>query len=215
MLINEEIIKILEENDLNVGIYLTLLFAVEQKLELSFFLPYKEEVKTLEHLNIIEHDTVNIGRFKFKNKSLWSATINSLKNIISKKKSNSNAALEKTATVEVNGWIDEWLPLFPKGLNKVIGYDIHGNRSECIKRMSKFRKDNYEEFNKETIIKATKLYLKEREKERWQFSKKNCKFIYDENGSMLDNYCNRIIEGDYDEDDLLDETLNTGTIKHW
>lgn len=41
MLINEEIIKTLENNDLNVGLYLTLLFAIEQKLSMSFFLLIK------------------------------------------------------------------------------------------------------------------------------------------------------------------------------
>ena len=128
----------------------------------------------------------------------------------------SKSNYEKSAKLDVISWIDEWLILFPKGLNKIIGYDVHGNKTECTNRMSKFRRDNFEKFNKDTIIKATKLYLKERERERWQFTKKNVKFIYDENGSMLDNYCERIIDGDYDEDDLdLNDSLSTGKVKHW
>lgn len=217
MLINEEIIKILEDNDLNLGVCLTLLFGVEQKLDAKFFIPYKEEIKQLLNLNIIEFDTVNEGFLKMK-KSLWSPTINSIFSIMANKKDVklSKSNYEKTAKAEVIQWIDEWLILFPKGLNKIIGYDIHGNRTECLNRMIRFRRDNFERFNKETIIKATKLYLKEKERERWQYSKKNVKFIYDENGSMLDNYCERIIENDYDEDDLdLNDSLFTSKTKHW
>jgi hypothetical protein len=217
MLINEEIIKILEDDDLDLRVYLTLLFAVYQKLDAKFFVPYAEEVKTLLNLNIVEFDAVNEGFLKMK-LPLWSPTINSIFSIMATKKENklSKSNYEKSAKLDVISWIDEWLILFPKGLNKIIGYDVHGNKTECTNRMSKFRRDNFEKFNKDTIIKATKLYLKERERERWQFTKKNVKFIYDENGSMLDNYCERIIDGDYDEDDLdLNDSLSTGKVKHW
>lgn len=217
MLINEEIIKTLEDNDLDTRLYLTLLFGIEQKLDTKFFIPYQIEIKNLINLNIIELDSVNEGFLKIKN-SLWSSTINSIFSIMANKKEAkaSKSNYEKTAKVEVVQWIDEWLSLFPKGLNKIIGYDIHGNRTECINRMSKFRRDNFDRFNKDTIIKATKLYLKERERERWQYSKKNVKFIYDENGSMLDNYCERIIENDYDGDDLnLNGSSTTSRVKHW
>jgi hypothetical protein len=81
--------------------------------------------------------------------------------------------------------------------------------------MSKFRKEHFEKYNSEIIIKATKLYLKEQEKNKWAFTKKNVKFIYDENGSMLENYCERIIDGDYEEGNLELNGSSGSTIKHW
>lgn len=216
MLINEEIITILEEKDLDSKLYLTLLFGIEQKLTPQFFLPYKNEIKILLDLNLIELDGINEGLFKLK-KSIWSNTINSLKTIINNKTQSiikSKTQVDKATTIEVLDWLNEWLELFPKGLNKLIGYDVHGNKNECHKRMSKFRKDNYELYNKDIIIKATKLYLNERQKDKWQFCKKNVKFIYDENGSMLENYCDRIIRGDYTDNDLNDSSI-ISTIKHW
>jgi len=219
VLINEEIIKTLENNDLNVGLYLTLLFAIEQKLSMSFFLIYKDEIKQLQSLNIIEFDTINEGLFKLKSPySLWSNTLNTMKIIMANKGQNKIAKsnLEKVAKVEITEWIDKWLALFPKGMSKKLGYDIHGNKSECLNRMSKFRRDNFDKYNSETIILATKLYLKEQERNKWAFTKKNVKFIYDENGSMLENYCERIVDGDYEEDDLdLNGNSNTGITKHW
>lgn len=216
MLLNEEIIKILEEKDLDSKLYLTLMFGIEQKLNGQFFLPYKEEIKILLNLNLIEIDGINEGLFKLK-KSIWSNTINSLKTIINNKTQSiikSKTQVDKTVAVEVLEWINDWLELFPKGLNKTLGYDVHGNKNECHKRMSKFRKDNFELYNKDIIMKATKLYLNEREKEKWQFCKKNVKFIYDENGSMLENYCDRIVRGDYTDNDLDNPTI-ISTIKHW
>ena len=219
MLLNEEVIKTLENNELDVGLYLTLLFAIEQKLPISsFFMQYVNEIKILRNLNIIEFDEVNEGLFKLKSPySLWSNTINTMKIIMATKNQNKVAKsnLEKVAKVEIIDWIDDWLALFPKGMNKKLGYDIHGNRAECINRMSKFRRDNFDRYNKDTIIKATKIYLREQEKNKWTFTKKNVKFIYDENGSMLENYCERIIDGDYEEEDLDLSGSSGNTIKHW
>lgn len=218
MLLNEELIKKLEDNELDVGVNLTLLFAVEQKLPMSFFLTYKNEIKILQSLNIIEFDLINEGLFKLKPpNSLWSNTLNTMKIILDNKGKTKIAKsnLEKVAKLEIVDWIDEWLSLFPKGFSKILGYDIHGNKSECINRMSKFRRDNFDKYNKEVIIKATKLYLREQEKNKWSFTKKNVKFIYDENGSMLENYCEKIIDRDYEEEDLDLNGSSGNIIKHW
>lgn len=218
MILNEEIIKILENNNLEVGLNLTLLFAIEQKLPISFFITYKDDIKQLQLLNIIEFDEINEGLFKLKVPyNFWSNTLNTMRIIMTNKGQNKIAKsnLEKVAKIEIYDWIDEWLVLFPKGMNKKLGYDIHGNKSECINRMSKFRRDNFDKYNKETIIKATKLYLKEQERNKWAFTKKNVKFIYDENGSMLENYCDKVIDGDYEEEDLDLNESSGSTIKHW
>lgn len=218
MLLNEELIKTLENNELDIGLNLTLLFAIEQKLDLSFFILWKKDIKILQNLNIIEFDPINQGLLKIKAPySLWSNTLNTMKIIMANKGQNKVAKsnLEKVAKVEIIEWIDDWLALFPKGMNKKLGYDIHGNKSECINRMSKFRRDNFDKYNSETIILATKLYLKEQERNKWAFTKKNVKFIYDENGSMLENYCERIVDGDYEKDDLELNLTSGGITKHW
>lgn len=218
MLLNEELIKTLENNELDIGLNLTLLFAIEQKLDLSFFILWKKEIKILQNLDIIEFDPINQGLLKIKAPySLWSNTLNTMKIILANKGQNKVAKsnLEKVAKVEIIEWIDDWLALFPKGMNKKLGYDIHGNKSECINRMSKFRRDNFDKYNSETIILATKLYLKEQERNKWAFTKKNVKFIYDENGSMLENYCERIVDGDYEKDDLELNSTSGGITKHW
>lgn len=218
MLLNEELIKTLENNELDIGLNLTLLFAIEQKLDLSFFILWKKEIKILQNLDIIEFDPINQGLLKIKAPySLWSNTLNTMKIILANKGQNkvTKSNLEKVAKVEIIEWIDKWLALFPKGMNKKLGYDIHGNKSECINRMSKFRRDNFDKYNSETIILATKLYLKEQERNKWAFTKKNVKFIYDENGSMLENYCERIVDGDYEKDDLELNSTSGGITKHW
>lgn len=218
MLLNEELIKTLENNELDIGLNLTLLFAIEQKLDLSFFILWKKDIKILQNLNIIEFDPINQGLLKIKAPySLWSNTLNTMKIILANKGQNKVAKsnLEKVAKVEIIEWIDDWLALFPKGMNKKLGYDIHGNKSECINRMSKFRRDNFDKYNSETIILATKLYLKEQERNKWAFTKKNVKFIFDENGSMLENYCERIVDGDYEKDDLELNLTSGGITKHW
>lgn len=218
MLLNEELIKTLENNELDIGLNLTLLFAIEQKLDLSFFILWKKDIKILQNLNIIEFDPINQGLLKIKAPySLWSNTLNTMKIIMANKGQNKVAKsnLEKVAKVEIIEWIDDWLALFPKGMNKKLGYDIHGNKSECINRMSKFRRDNFDKYNSETIILATKLYLKEQERNKWAFTKKNVKFIYDENGSMLENYCDKIVEEDYDIEDLDLNGSSGNIIKHW
>lgn len=218
MLLNEELIKTLENNELDIGLNLTLLFAIEQKLDLSFFILWKKDIKILQNLNIIEFDPINQGLLKIKAPySLWSNTLNTMKIIMANKGQNKVAKsnLEKVAKVEIIEWIDDWLALFPKGMSKKLGYDIHGNKAECINRMSKFRRDNFDKYNSETIILATKLYLKEQERNKWAFTKKNVKFIYDENGSMLENYCERIVDGDYEKDDLELNLTSSGITKHW
>lgn len=218
MLLNEELIKTLENNELDIGLNLTLLFAIEQKLDLSFFILWKKDIKILQNLDIIEFDPINQGLLKIKAPySLWSNTLNTMKIILANKGQNKVAKsnLEKVAKVEIIEWIDKWLTLFPKGMSKKLGYDIHGNKSECLNRMSKFRRDNFDKYNSEIIILATKLYLKEQERNKWAFTKKNVKFIYDENGSMLENYCERIVDGDYEKDDLELNSTSGGITKHW
>jgi len=95
---------------------------------------------------------------------------------------------------ETNLWIDDWIKLWPTGLDKKIGYSVSGNTESCKLRMNRFITKN--EYDKETILKATKLYLRMQELNNWEYTKKNYKFIYDKESSILEDYCEKVINGD-------------------
>lgn len=96
-------------------------------------------------------------------------------------------------------WVKDWIKLWPTNLEKQIGYSVSGNSESCTVRMKKFLAK--QDFDKETIFEATKLYLKNQELNDWQFTKKNYKFISDIKSSTLEDYCKKIKEG-FSEDDL-------------
>lgn len=99
--------------------------------------------------------------------------------------------------------IDEWVNLWP---TKVLpgGYRVSGNTYDCDERMKKFiRKYGY---SWEIIMKATKNYLRRQESKGWSMTKKNNKFIYDQDGSVLADECEFIIKGG------IDEEQNTNTL---
>jgi hypothetical protein len=88
---------------------------------------------------------------------------------------------------EINAFIAEWLELWPKHLLPG-NYRISGNTIQVHKRMNTFLK-NFKHFDQEIIMEATKKYLSKKEKENWVYTKKNVKFIYDEEGSTLEQEC--------------------------
>jgi len=98
---------------------------------------------------------------------------------------------------ETDLWVEDWIKLWPTGLDKKIGYSVSGNSESCKLRMNKFIVKY--EYDKDTIFKATELYLKSQEINNWHYTKKNYKFIYDKESSTLEDYCKRILEGDNTE----------------
>lgn len=110
--------------------------------------------------------------------------------------------IDEVSTHNNEEWFEEWLKLFPTNLSKIIGYSVSGNSVECKKRMNKFMRI-HKNFTPKIIIDATKMYLKEKRSNGWEFTKKNSKFIADKDGSVLEDYCQRIIDGTKSTDSVI------------
>jgi hypothetical protein len=65
----------------------------------------------------------------------------------------------KDATKE---WIQEWRDLFPKGQNDNTGVSYKGDKTQCLKNMVKFRKEN--DYTKEEIFEITEKAINEAER---------------------------------------------------
>ena len=95
--------------------------------------------------------------------------------------------------IPFNIWVRRWINKWPTKLIKTDkgSYRVSGNTMQCMKRMKRFQKELG--FDRETIDLATDRYLAIQEENRWLLTKKNSKFIMDNEGSLLENYCNDII----------------------
>jgi hypothetical protein len=89
-------------------------------------------------------------------------------------------------------WIDKWLELWPTLLTPQ-NYRISGNRTEVINRMNKFLKEH--DYSEEIIFEATKNYLTRKKNENYNFTKRNTKFIKDNDGSTLEQECEALVKG--------------------
>jgi hypothetical protein len=91
-----------------------------------------------------------------------------------------------------HNFILEWMKLWPTH-ELPGGYRVSGNTMEVTKRMKKFLTTfNY---SPDEIIEATKNYLDARKNQNWVYTKKNSKFIYDSDGSMLEQECQALLTG--------------------
>lgn len=108
-----------------------------------------------------------------------------------------------------NDFLDQYISLYPKG--EVTNHDgkfkwrVRDSKVTVGKRMNTFLKswrqrfpDEYhniaKEEKEELILKATEAYLAERKRDGWVNTKKSVKFIYDDNGSLLETWINKILE---------------------
>lgn len=80
-------------------------------------------------------------------------------------------------------WIDEWRELWPTGV-KSGGQPIKGDKKSCTKKMKAFCKEN-PKILKEQIMEATKIYLFEKERDRWTYTKCAHYFIDKDKISLL------------------------------
>lgn len=89
----------------------------------------------------------------------------------------------------------KWLDLWPKKEETGLEYHISGNGPECRKRMRAFIKNYKQRFGERQkflyicirVYEATKEYL-ESKKMDYSFTKKNVKFIQDNDGSVLEQW---------------------------
>ena len=93
--------------------------------------------------------------------------------------------------------IKEWLELFPKGV-KTGGKLLRSDAKGCLTKMKTFMK-NYK-YSWDEIMKATKAYLSEREKDDYQYTRAAIYFIGKHGqGSDLADWCEKIKEQDAEE----------------
>ncbi len=90
-------------------------------------------------------------------------------------------------------WMISWIKMWPSFMMPG-GYRVSGNTLSCIKKMDKFIKE-FPEYPQDIIIKATENYLKKQEQMGWKYTKKNAKFILDSDGSVLEQECQDILDG--------------------
>lgn len=103
-------------------------------------------------------------------------------------------------------WMEDWYALFPKGI-KSGSYPVRSGLNTCRAKMLKFLKRN--KFNKETIILATKLYIKEMEKVNYSYMQLAKYFIEKDGSSTLESYCEQILDKIASGEDINIE-LNKG-----
>jgi len=100
--------------------------------------------------------------------------------------------------------VNKYIPLFPTQSETNLPYPISGNTDQCKLRMKKFVKEFNNLFKLKytqaeifgIILKATTDYLGEKKALGWGFTKKNVKFIYDDNGSELENRIKAILNNE-------------------
>lgn len=98
----------------------------------------------------------------------------------------------KKAKIDLNELVKEFRDLFPKGKNSG-GYPYKGDKQGCMKKMSKFLKNN-PEFDKELILKATKAYVNSKRKDNFAYMHLPHYFIEKNNVSVLASLCEDILE---------------------
>ena len=102
-------------------------------------------------------------------------------------------------------WMAQWIRKWPTQSITMLDYAVSGNTAACTKRMKAFVKEFNSVFDVEystdrvleIIDDATDRYLEQQEERFWEMTKKNSKFIKDINGSVLEEYCRKVIENEY------------------
>lgn len=112
-------------------------------------------------------------------------------------------------------WVKKWMKLWPT-MGQVaregyqLEYSISGHAPEVKKRMPVFVKEFCErmgmdesdcdmDYKLDIIWKATEAYLQNLRDTGYRFPKKNHKFIKDLGGSILEEWCQRVVSGQVKE----------------
>lgn len=89
-------------------------------------------------------------------------------------------------TDDVASWIEEWRNLWPTGV-KSGGRLVRGDKRGVLGKMTKFVKEN--EFSKEEIFEATRIYLFEKAQKQYQYMTCADYFIEKNKSSTLAAFC--------------------------
>jgi hypothetical protein len=95
---------------------------------------------------------------------------------------------------DIEGWIEAWCNLWPADIVNNGRY-IRNKPEHCVKKMITFCKNN-QQYDKDTIFAATRMYLHEQHNKNWDYTKQSNYFISKlGEPSLLENYCDRAIRG--------------------
>ena len=101
----------------------------------------------------------------------------------------------------------KWLDLWPTQAKTGLNYSVSGNTKVCKAKIKTFVKSFFSYFPnlkttytvsniEELIYRATKEYLTYQESRMYLYTKKNSKFIQDSAGSVLEEWCNKLIKNE-------------------
>jgi len=100
---------------------------------------------------------------------------------------------------EVEHWISEWINIFPRGV-KSGGKLVRSDEKSCLRKMKVFLREY--DYNKDTIMEATKRYVQSKENEGYSFMRCAVYFIYRIGTSIADkssdlaSWCDEVLNGD-------------------
>lgn len=109
-----------------------------------------------------------------------------------------NNKKEKNYDGSFDSFCEKFYEMFPKGV-KSGGYPVRSGIEGVKSKLKKFVKQ-YKHYDYETIIKATKNYINECERNGFQYMKTAQYFIFKDDTSTLESYCEKVKNGE----DVLD-----------
>lgn len=116
----------------------------------------------------------------------------------------SYVSLTSAPTSNFSDFIAKWINKFPTQKYTNLTYAVSGNSKACGQRMKIFMGTmnknlgiKYSVPEKyELINAATDMYLNYQKNRNWAYTKKNSKFIYDSESSILEAYCRKVLDGE-------------------
>lgn len=95
---------------------------------------------------------------------------------------------------DIESWIDDWHKIFPPDKYVITDGYLRGNSKDCVNKMKKFCKE-HATYTKDVIFAATRMYVVGK-KPDFAYIKRPIYFIHKlGEGSMLDAYCDKVING--------------------
>ena len=96
------------------------------------------------------------------------------------------------STDNIKELANQFREFFPKGV-KTNNHPVRGNMTNIIRNIKKF-KNEFPQYDDDTILKATEKYVKAKAKENYTFMKVSEYLIYKDNISLLASLCDAVLE---------------------
>jgi hypothetical protein len=173
-------LKILTDNQISFRQYLLLIYLNNQIEESVLNNYYKiDPIKKTEIDFLLDNDLIiNLEIDDNDNKGY----------LLSKLKITDNGIiLINENQSDFNDFVNEWYNLWPTGI-KSGGYYIKTSKLACSKNLKKFFKE-HPEYTQEIVLKATKKYLEDMERQSYKYIKLAPYFIYKDSISTLESCC--------------------------